>query len=319
MLPVVSFRSSLARSAWLFRFGRPVATDLPPGLHRRLPWPIETHRIVAQDQVRRIAFGIPAEPPSDSGLHTPPLQSAMFGTAPPLPSGGVMFRKDRRPAETFFLTGDGNMIDLRFAVQWRVADAKSFALNVGAAEPLVHGLSLAALREVSATSGIDAIYTTARGGLERRVAQAVQVALDRYGSGIAVLSVHLLYDHPPDEVHDSFRDVASPQEDKQRMINRAETFSIEKINQSRGDAAAMLEEARGFKEERILHARGDAVAFRARLHAHAEAPELAAFRLRLEAAEAVLPGVRKLIAPGAEAGGALDLWLNQPFATSGKR
>lgn len=301
-----------------FRFGRPIASDLGPGLHVRFPWPIESQRIVAVDRERRIVFGVRAQPSADAELRVPPRQSAMFGAAPPPASGGVMFRKEAQGAETFFLTGDGNMIDLRFALHWRVADAASFALRVSEPEPLIQSLALAALREAAATSGIDAIYTTARDALEQDVVRSVQAALDRYGAGIEITSVHLLYDHPPDEVHDSFRDVASAQEDKQRTINRAETFSIEKINQSRGDVAAMLAEAQGYKEERIARATGEAAAFRARLKAYQEAPQLAEFRLRIEAAEAALPGARKLLTPGAQATGALDVWLNQPFSSSGK-
>jgi HflK protein len=301
-----------------FRFGRPVASDLAPGLHVRLPWPIESHRIVALHRERRIVFGVRAQPSVDAELRVPPRQSPMFGAAPPPASGGVMFRKEAQGAETFFLTGDGNMIDLRFALHWRVADAASFVLRMREPEPLIESLALAALREAAATSGIDAIYTTAREALEQRVVRSVQAALDRYGAGIEITSVHLLYDHPPDEVHDSFRDVASAQEDKQRTINRAQTFSIEKINQSRGDVAAMLAEAQGYKEERIARATGEAAAFRARLDAYREAPQVAEFRLRIEAAEAALPGARKLLTPGAQATGALDLWLNQPFSSSGK-
>jgi HflK protein len=298
-----------------FRFGRPIALNLTPGLHARLPWPIETHRIVVTDRERRSLFGIRA----DVGPVAPPRQSPMFGTAPPPASGGVMFRKENGSPETFFLTGDGNMIDLRFAVHWRIADPAMFALNVTAAEPLVESLALAALREAAATSSIDAIYTTARSALEQRVTRSVQAALDRDSTGITVTSVHLLYDHPPDEVHDAFRDVASAQEDKQRTINRAETFAIEKINQSRGDVAAMLEEAQGYKQELTTRASGDAAAFRTRLDAYREAPDLAQFRLRIEAAEASLPGARKLITPGAQAAGSVDLWLNQPFPSSGQR
>jgi membrane protease subunit HflK len=303
----------------LFRFGAPVATDLAPGIHARLPWPIERQVVIDREHIRRIEFGLRAEPAPDAALHVAPRQSEMFGTAPPLATGGVMFQKDNRIAETFFLTGDGNIIDLRFVVQWRVGDALHFALNVADPEALLRSLALAAMREVAATNSIDAIYTTARTVLEARVAERIQLALDRSGSGMALRSVELLYVHPPDAVHDSFRDVASAQEDKERTINRAQTFSVETINHARGDAAAMLEDAQAFKEERILRAEGDAEAFSRQFGAYREAPDLAQFRLRVEAAEAVLPRTPKLITPSTDNVGGIDLWFGAMKPPSGAR
>ncbi len=323
------------QSGLIVRFGAPVATDLAPGLHFRLPWPIDADRVVDRDAIRRLAFGLDDAAPSEARQHRPPRQSEMFGTPPPLASGGVVFRKDNTPPGTYFLTGDSNVIDLRFTIHWRVADATRFATAIEAAEPLIQSLALAGLRGATAASGIDAIYTTAREAIERQVAQSVQGELDRYGAGIAIVATHILYDHPPDEVHDSFRDVASAQEDKLRTINRAQTFAIEKVNHSRGDARAMIEAAEGFRDERILRSEGEAAAFRTRLDAYRAAPDLARFRLRMEAAEAALAGAPKLIAPtkpargpaglqarqptDAPAPGAIDLWLNQPFSASGKR
>jgi HflK protein len=248
-----------------------------------------------------------------------PQQHLMFGTPEPVKSGGVLFRQETASAESFFLTGDGNLIDLRVAVQFRVKDARAFVYNVREPEALVRSITLAAVRAAAATSGIDAVYTTARSGLEQQVARAVQEVLDRSGAGINVLSVHLLYVHPPEEVHDAFRDVASAQEDKLRTINRANTFAVEGVNQSQGEAAAMIEQALGFKEQRIRRAEGDAEAFAIRLDAYKRDPELTKFRLRLEAAEAVLPGAQKIVTPGAADVKNVDMWLFQPFTTGGRR
>jgi regulator of protease activity HflC (stomatin/prohibitin superfamily) len=146
----------------------------------------------------------------------------------------------------------------------------------------------------------------------------VQAQLDAYGAGIELLSTRLLYVHPPKEVHDAFRDVASAQEDKLRTINRAGTFAVEDINQAKGEAAAMIERALAFEEARILHAKGDGAAFGLRLDAYRRAPELTQFRLQLEALEAVMPGVRKFIRPGADDLKDFDLWLLEPLGASGK-
>ena len=88
--------------------------------------------------------------------------------------------------------------------------------------------------------------------MEHQVARTVQASLDKYGAGIEVISVRLLYVHPPGAVHDAFRDVASAQEDKLRMVNRANIFAVEKVNQAKGEAAAMVEQALAAKDQDCL-------------------------------------------------------------------
>jgi regulator of protease activity HflC (stomatin/prohibitin superfamily) len=141
----------------------------------------------------------------------------------------------------------------------------------------------------------------------------VQELLDRYGAGVELMSVRLLYVHPPTEVHDAFRDVASAQEDKLRTINRAQTFAVEDVNQAQGEAAALIEEALAFQDERIRRAAGDASGFGLKVEAYRRAPELTRFRLQLETIEAVLPGVQKFVRPGADDVKEFDLWLLEPL------
>ena len=233
-------------------------------------------------------------------------------------STGFWFEKQSVPEESFLLTGDGNFIDVRFSVQYRVKDPVAFAYRMAEPEALVRSLTLAALRGVVATGSIDAVYTTDRGGSSSGSSEAVQARLDGYGAGIELFSVRLLYVHPPAEVHDAFRDVASAQEDKLRTINRAETFAVEKVNQAQGEAAARVEEAKAFEEERVRHAEGDAAGFDLKVDAYQRAPELTHFRLQLETIEAVLPGVQKFVRPGADQLKDLDLWLLEPFGAGRK-
>ena len=229
---------------------------------------------------------------------------------------GSGFRRRPAPEDASLLTGDSNLIDLRSSVQYRVKSALDYAYNLAEPDTLVRSTILAALRGVVATGAIDAVYTTARDEIERATRDAAQAMLDRYQAGIEILSVRLLYVHPPDAVHDAFRDVASAQEDKLRTINLANVFSVEKINQAKGEAAAMTEAAAAFKEQRIAAAAADANAFALRLEAYKRAPELTRFRLQIEALEDVLPGVRKFVRPGTGDVKDIDMWLLQPFGTS---
>jgi hypothetical protein len=125
------------------------------------------------------------------------------------------------------------------------------------------------------------------------VLATVQRHLDGAGAGIGMVTVRLLYVHPPEEVHGAFSDVASAQEDKLRTINRARTFVVEKVQPGRGEAAAMVQEALAFRDEQILKARDEAAGFGLQADAYRAAPDLTTFRLQLEAIEEVLPGTAR--------------------------
>jgi HflK protein len=302
------------------RFGRVMASDLGPGLHFRLPWPIETHRIIATDLVRRMDFGLPPKLSREAATRAQLNGRPAFGSSPaPEQASRVLFQKEAAPEDSALVTGDSNLIDLRSAVQFRINSAMAYAYDLAEPEALVRGTVLSALRSAVATRAIDAVYTTAREEIERSTVEAAQAMLDRYHAGIEILSIRLLYVHPPEAVHDAFRDVASAQEDKLRTINLANVFAVEKINQAKGEDAAMTEGAAASKEQRIKGAQNAADAFELRLSAYRRAPELTKFRLQLETLEQVLPGVRKFVRPGSGDVKDFDLWLLQPFgADQGK-
>ena len=296
------------------RFGRVVASDLQPGLHFRLAWPFESHRVIAQTLVKRFEVGAPQAPSRAEATRAQLRGRPAFGSnaAPEGAAGKVWFAKETTPEDQSLLTGDSNLIDLRYAVPYRIKSGLDYAYNLAEPDALVRSTILAALRGVVAAHPIDAVYTTARDEIEHATRDAAQAMLDRYRAGIEILAFRLLYVHPPEAVHEAFRDVASAQEDKLRTINLANVFAVEKINQAKGEAAAMTEAAAAFKEQRIAAAAADAEAFSLRLDAYRRAPELTKFRLQIEALEDVLPGVRKFVRPGAGDVKDIDMWLLRP-------
>ena len=296
------------------RFGRVIASDLQPGLHFRLAWPFESHRLIARTLVQRLEFGLPRAPSRAEATRAQMPSRFAFGSNPAPDNGtaGLWFQKEAGLEDASLLTGDSNLIDLQSAVQYQVKTAVAYAYNLAEPDALVRSTILAALRGVIEIRSIDAIYTTARDEIERATHDSAQAMLDRYQAGIEILSVRLLYVHPPDAVHNAFRDVASAQEDKQRTINLANVFAVEKINQAKGEATAMTEAAAAFKDQRIAAATSDANAFALRLDAYRRAPELTKFRLQIEALEDVLPGVRKFVRPGTGDVKDIDMWLLRP-------
>ena len=138
------------------RFGAIVAPDLAPGLHYRLPWPFESHRIVEADLVRRVEFGFRSEPAAELGPRALARDRlTVGGPGNPVPNAikatGLWFEQQSVPEEAFLLAGDGNLIDLRFSVQYRVQDPVAFAYRMAEPEALVRSLTLAALRGIVAT------------------------------------------------------------------------------------------------------------------------------------------------------------------------
>jgi HflK protein len=294
------------------RFGRIVDGHLGPGLHARLPWPIEDHVLVATDHIRRIEVGFrsAARPAAGTQPH------AWAGTGFAARTAGAdlfWFQKEKVSDESFLLTGDENIIDVAFSAQYQVNDPVAFVYQVADADAVVRSVTIAALRAVLATMTVDAVYTTARDEVEQRVVRDVQRLLDAYGIGVRMVAVNLLSVHAPDELHAAFRDVASAQEDKILIVNRATTFAQEAVNLAEGDAAAMIESARAFKGEKVLQAEGDALAFTLREKEYRRAPDLTRFRLHLEALEEILPASQRILRPGRADVKDFDLWLLQPF------
>ena len=304
-------------------FGRITEAALGPGIHYRWPWPFESHRIVQQDRVRRIELGFRSAAQRDLAERALARgRLTVGGPSNPVPnaiqSQGFWFQKDKVVDESFLLTGDTNLLDVGVTVHYRVRDPVAFAYGLTDAEALVRALALAVLRETVGTSAIDAIYTVDRGDVESRVTARLEQLLDRHASGMEIVAVRLLYVHPPDDVHGAFRDVASAQEDKIHIMNRALTFAVEKVNLAQGDAAAMIEDALAFKEEKVLRAEGDAEAFTRKVDEYERAPDLTRFRLNVEAIEDVLPKVRKVLRPGATDVKDMDFWLLEPFSPGAK-
>ena len=309
------FTVGVGETAIRSRFGRIVGEPLGPGLHVRLPWPLESHRIVPVDAVRRLEIGFRSAPRDDTAARAFARGYTMVGPRDPVPQRGTVgvgYTKDKIAEESFLLTGDENIIDVAFTIQYQVKDPVAFTFDASDPEGVVRSVAVAALRAIIATLPVDVIYSTGRDEVEHDARRAIQSKLDAYGIGVRVVGVNVLSVHAPEEVHAAFRDVASAQEDRSLIIDRATTFAEEAVNLADGEAAAMVESALAFKEQRILQAEGDARAFSLRERAYRRSPDLTTFRLHVEALEDVLPKTQKILRPGRKDLREFDLWLLEP-------
>ena len=284
----------------VLRFGQYNRT-VEPGPHYALPFPIETVDKPKVTQVQRVEVGFRSAD-----------QSRVFRQG--------QYRAN--PEEALTLTGDENIVNVQFSVQYQIKDAVEYLYNVTDQAAVVKNAAEAAMREVIGNSLIDSVLTDGKLEIQREATQLLQEILDRYKVGVKVLAVQLQDVHPPKEVSDAFKDVASAREDKSRIINEAEAYRNELLPKARGQAAEIENKALAYKETRIRNAEGEAQRFLSLLAAYEKAEDVTSRRMYLEAMEAILskPGMEKIILPGKTAERILPL-LQLPSAqapTEGK-
>ncbi|MGQ9623434.1 MAG: FtsH protease activity modulator HflK [Candidatus Caldatribacteriaceae bacterium] len=244
---------------------------VPPGIHYRLPYPFESVVRPKITEVRRTEIGFRTLSPG------PPPRYTLV------------------PEESLMLTGDENIVSCQFIIQFRIADAYRYLFSIKDPENAVKNAAEAALREVVGKKTIDEVLTTGRAEVQEETLKLLQDILDRYESGIRILTVQLQDVQPPQEVVSAFKDVASAREDKVRFINEAEAYHNQILPQARGEAARILKEAEAYKETTIRKAEGEVARFLSVLREYEFAPDITRERLRLETLEKSLPKVRKFV------------------------
>jgi len=253
------------------------------GLNYHIPFPIERVYTPKVTEVKRIELG--------------------FRTIDPGPPA----RYSDKPNESRMLTGDENMVDLDVIVQYRISDAAKFLFNVRNPKTTVGHAAEAAIRQVVGSKPIDEALTTGKGVIQQQTLSEIQKILNMYNSGLTVVAVQLQDVTPPKEVIQSFKDVASAREDKNRLINEAQGYRNQIIPEARGNLAQILRRAEAYRETKIRQARGDANRFLATVREYKKAPEITRKRLYLEMMKEVMPTVDKFILGGKNGSGVLPI------------
>ena len=164
--------------------------------------------------------------------------------------------------ESLMLTGDENIVDIDFEVQWRIKSATDYIFNVQNPALTIRMATESAMREIIGKRKIDDALATKKSEIENEVLVLLQQILDSYKSGIEILLVQLLRVDPPKEVIAAFRDVQTAKADKERKINEAETYRNDIIPKARGEAESIIKSAEGYKESTIKNAEGEVAYFK---------------------------------------------------------
>ncbi len=254
------------------RFGRHVAT-VDPGMHYHLPSPIESVISVNVLEVRK----------EEIGFRTVSLA--------PNPRYQIM------ETEALMLTGDGNITHVEMVVQYRVKEPELFAFNLIEPRTIVKQAAEAVLREQVATRTLDETLTEERDIIGTDTLIELQALLDTYGTGIEIDNVQLQDVKPPPAVVSAFDDVNSARQDKEKLINQAEEYSLDILPRARGQAQEIGNQAEAYKQTRIKGAEGDVARFVEVLAKYELGEEVTRTRLYIEAMEEILPGMEKTILP----------------------
>jgi membrane protease subunit HflK len=256
------------------RFGKVVRTA-GPGLHFKLPFGIETARMLPTARVLKEEFGFRtvASTPGEKSRYDP---------------SGVY--KD----ESLMLTGDLNVIDVQWIVQYRIEDPISYLFHVRDTPKTIRDITEAVMRRAVGNRIGSDVLTTGRVAVASEAKIEIQKILTEYESGVRLVTIELQDVTPPDTVKPAFNEVNESRQDKERTINRAEEQANREIPKARGVAAQSISEAEGYALERVNRAQGEATRFESILKEYLGAPKVTRRRLYLEAMTGLLADMKGL-------------------------
>ncbi len=190
-------------------------------------------------------------------------------------------------AESLMLTGDENIVDIEFQVQWQVSNIEEFAFNVADPNLTIRKAAESAMREVIARTPIYEALSDGKSKIEQTARDLLQQSLDSYKSGVRIILVQLQRVDPPAQVIDAFRDVQTAKADKEKEINQAQAYANDIIPRARGMASQLIEDANAYKAEVVTNAEGEAHRFIAVYQQYLKSKQVTKRRLYLETMEKI--------------------------------
>ncbi len=240
---------------------------LQPGLNFIMPFGIENlHKIPVQRQLKQ-EFGFRTV---ESGVQT-------------------RYAKDAYRDESLMLTGDLNLADVEWVIQYRIVNSYNYLFKVRNAEDALHDMSEAAMRKIVGDRTVNEVLTVGRQEVATRVEELLQEMCINYENGIRIDQVVLQDVNPPDPVKASFNAVNEAQQQRETLINQAESEYNRVIPRARGEAEETIQRAEGYALNRVNRAEGQADRFNSVYEQYIRAPEVTRKRLYYETLERILP------------------------------
>ncbi len=259
----------------VLRFGKFVAMT-GPGPNYHLPWPIEVVYTPNVKAINQINIGFKPSPDSSD-------QSQMEDVED----------------ESLMLTGDENIVDVNFTVNWKIKDAEAYLFNVAntsdSMSDTIKAVAESAMREIVGQNQFDEILTSQRESIQIAVQDLMQKTLDEYGAGVFVTGVKMQKVEPPPDVRDAYLDVQRALADQEAKRNEGETYANKVVPLARGSAAQIIQDAEAYKQQVIANASGEAKRFLSVLAEYRKAPDVTRRRMYIETMTNVLGPMNKVI------------------------
>ncbi|MBK9133626.1 MAG: FtsH protease activity modulator HflK [Betaproteobacteria bacterium] len=257
------------------------------GFQWRLPYPVQAHEVVSVTQ----------------------LQSVEVGRNSVVQATGLR--------DSSMLSQDENIVDIRFTVQYRRADARAYLFENRNADEAVVMAAESAVREIVGRSQVDSVLYERRDAIAADLVKSIQAQLDRLRAGIVVANVNVQNVQVPDAVQAAFNDAVKAGADRDRLVNEGRAYASDVIPKARGTASRLLEEAEGYRARVIAQAEGDAQRFRSVLAEYQKAPQVTRDRMYIETMQQVYSNVSKVLVDAKSGSNLLYLPLDRLMQQAG--
>jgi len=252
-----------------------------PGINWRMPWPIQAEETVNLSGVRSVEVGRP------------------------------VLIKATNQKDSSMLTEDENIIDVRFAVQYRLKDPTDYLFNNRDPDAAVVQAAETAVREIVARSKMDTVLYEGREKIGIDLANSIQKILDSYKTGIYVTSVTVQNVQPPEQVQAAFDDAVKAGQDQERLKSEGQAYANEIIPRAKGTAERLIQEAEGYKARVVATAEGDATRFKQVLVEYAKAPQVTKDRMYIDTMREMYNNVTKVLVDRTKSNSLLYLPLDK--------
>jgi membrane protease subunit HflK len=236
-----------------------------PGFNWRWPYPIQTQETVNLSQVRTVEVGYRSNV------------------------------RNKLARESLMLTDDENIIDIQFAVQYRLKDASAWVFNNRDQEETVKQVAETAIREVVGKSKMDFVLYEGREKVAFDTSALMQQILDRYATGVLVANVTMQAVQPPEQVQAAFDDAVKAGQDRERQKNEGQAYANDVVPKARGAASRLMQESEGYRARVVANAEGEAARFNKVLVEYQRAPAVMRDRLYIEAMQQIFASTTKIM------------------------
>ncbi|MFZ6744194.1 FtsH protease activity modulator HflK [Undibacterium sp. JH2W] len=259
------------------------------GLNWRWPYPVQGHEIVNLSQVRTVEIG---------------------------------YKKGSKERDSLMLTDDENIVDIQFAVQYKLNNAADWLYNNRDQEEMIRQVAETVVREIVGKSTMDFVLYEGREKIALDVNAGMQKILDAYSSGVQIAQVTMQNVQAPEQVQAVFEEAQKAKQDKERLKNEGIAYANDVIPRARGEASVMIKEAEGYKASVVATAQGNASRFQQVLAEYQKAPAITRDRLYMEAMQQIFSSTTKVMVDNKSGNNMiylpLDKLINQADQSAGK-